>query len=194
MAVRMRMRWDGVTSEQYDQVRELVGWERDRPRGGVLHEAWFDGDQLNVCDIWESAEDFENFVQQRLMPGVAQVGVAGQPHVEILPVYHWQLEKPAIAGAVVEEDAALPLGVYQALEAKVGWREVPPIGGISHVAAVDGDVVHTVTVWESRADHDAFAERRIGPAAAELGFPAPEDEPVFVPLHALFDAAGVLAS
>jgi heme-degrading monooxygenase HmoA len=194
MAISMRMRWDGVTEEQYDQVRDQVGWERDRPTGGILHEAWFVGEQLNVCDVWESAEAFGAFVEERLMPGVAAVGVSGEPVVVILPAYHWQLEKPLVPGAVVEEDEG-PLEAYRALEARVGWRQVPPIGGISHVAAVDGDVVRTVTVWESRADHDAFVADRVAPAAAALGFPTPDEvDPPFHPLHALFDAAGALLS
>ena len=194
MAIVMRMRWDGVTEDQYEQVRQVVGWERDRATGGILHEAWFEGDQLNACDVWAREEDFQAFVAHRLMPGVAQVGVSGQPVVQILPAYHYQLAEPATPGAVVEEDES-PLDGYQALEAQVRWRDVPPIGGISHVAAVDGDLVRTVTVWESPADHDAFMADRVGPAAAQLGIPTPpEAETAFRPLHAFFDAAGALAT
>ena len=195
MAIVMRMRWDGVSEDQYEQVRKVVAWEQDRPTGGILHEAWFEGDQLNVCDVWESAEDFQAFVAQRLMPGAAEVGVSGQPSVQILPAYNCQLAKPATPGAVVEEDEA-PVDGYKALEAAVQWRAVPPIGGISHVAAVDGDVIRAVSVWESQADHDAFYADRVGPAVAQLGIPAPPPEPdqAFHPLHALFDAAGVLTA
>lgn len=190
MAIVMRLRWDGVSPEQYDQVREAAGWERDRPTGGILHEAWFAGDQLNVCDVWESADTFNAFVENRLMPAVAQVGVGGQPQVEIMPAYNWQLATAPGAGAVVEADE-LPAEPYQALEAKVGWRELPPVGGISHVAAIDGDVAKMVTVWESPAAMEAFSRDRIGPAAAALGFPA-LPAPELYPLHALFDAAGQL--
>jgi hypothetical protein len=191
MAITMRMTWDGVTPEQYDQVRDLVGWERDRPTGGIVHEAWFIGDQLNVCDVWETVEDFEAFVQQRLMPGVATTGIADQPNVQILPLYNYQLAQLPGTGAVVEEDE-LPVDAYQALEAKVGWREVPPVGGVSHIATIDGPVARTVTVWESPAALEAFAADRIRPAAQDLGFPDPEEQATLHPLHALFDSAGVL--
>ncbi len=189
MAIRMRMRWDGVTPDQYDQVRGIVAWETEYPTGGMLHEVWFEGDQLNVCDIWETAEAFNSFVETRLMPGVAQVGIQGQPSVEILPVYNWQLEKPFIPGAVVEEDEG-PADSYMALEAEVKWRVEPPIGGISHVAVVDGDLVRSVSVWESQDDHDNFVANRIGPAAEALGATAAPEPPNFHPLHALFHPEG----
>jgi hypothetical protein len=37
--------------------------------------------------VWDSAEDFQRFVDDRLMPGVQQVGIQGQPQVEILPAH-----------------------------------------------------------------------------------------------------------
>jgi hypothetical protein len=192
MAIVMRMRWDGVTPEQYDQVWEIAGWERDAPTGALLHQSWFVGDQLNVCDVWDTADDFNAFVGGRLMPAVAQVGMVGQPNVEVLPAYNWQFALAAGPGAVVEEDS-IPAGPYQALEAKVGWREVPPTGGISHIATIDGDMAKLVSVWEDPAALETFANERIGPAAAALGFPPPEEGDVFYPLHNLFAVAGVPA-
>jgi hypothetical protein len=191
MAITMRMRWDGVTPDQYDQVRKLVNWEEEKAPGGLLHEAWFVGDQLNVCDVWESAEQFNAFVEQRLMPGVAQAGItSGPPDVRILPLYNYQLAETPGTGAVVDEDQ-LPVEVYQAMEAKVGWRQVPPIGGVSHVAAFDDNgLAHLVSVWQSPAALETFAADRLSPAAAELGFPAQEPEGDVHPLHALFDPSG----
>jgi hypothetical protein len=87
MAVVMQMRWAGVTPQQYDQVRDAVGWETDVPAGGISHVAWFEDDDLHVVDAWESPDQFQAFVDQRLMPGVAQVGVQGQPEVTIQPAH-----------------------------------------------------------------------------------------------------------
>jgi hypothetical protein len=195
MAVMMQMRWDGVTPEQYEQARETVGWERDVAKGGILHIAWFTGDGIRVCDVWDTADDFTAFVEQRLMPGVAQVGIAGTPDVEIRPLYNHQLERSAPAGAVVEQED-IPVEAYRALETKVRWREEPPVGGICHIAAIDGPSVHTVSVWDSAASCRAFGEQRVGPAAAELGFPDPDAEGQaadLLPLHRLFDATGTVA-
>jgi len=74
-----------VTAEQYDQVREVVGWERDVPPGALFHVAAFDAHGAHAADLWETAEEFQRFVDQRLMPGVAQVGLAGQPQIELIP-------------------------------------------------------------------------------------------------------------
>jgi hypothetical protein len=83
VAVVMNMRWQGVTRAQYDRTLELVKWETDTPAGAKYHVASFDDDGLRVTDVWESADDFNRFVETRLMPGVQEAGIAGEPHVEI---------------------------------------------------------------------------------------------------------------
>jgi hypothetical protein len=75
----MVMRWDGVTPAQYDAVRAAVDWEGNPPTGGQA---------LRVADVWESGEDFQHFVHGRLMAGVAQAGIQGEPQVELAPVHH----------------------------------------------------------------------------------------------------------
>src|SRR3954466_14011315 len=87
MAVAMLMRWNGVTPEQYDQAKAIVGWEQNPAPGGIFHIAGFDEHGLHCADVWESADAFNAFVVDRLMPGVQQVGIQGQPEVEIVPVH-----------------------------------------------------------------------------------------------------------
>ena len=82
----MLMRWAGVTPEQYEEAREVINWEGDLPDGALLHLAGFDGDDLRVTDVWESQEQFERFVGERLMPGVKQIGIEGEPEVHFYPV------------------------------------------------------------------------------------------------------------
>jgi len=83
MATIMKMRWEGVTPEQYDEARKTVGWESNVPKGAIHHVAWFTDGGINVIDVWESAQDFNDFVEKRLMPGVQQVGIQGEPNVEL---------------------------------------------------------------------------------------------------------------
>jgi hypothetical protein len=83
MATVMVMHWPEVSREQYEQVRELVGWERDVPDGARLHVSWLASDGFHVLDVWDSPSQFQNFVATRLMPGVQQVGVQGEPRVEL---------------------------------------------------------------------------------------------------------------
>ena len=86
MQTVMSMRWTGVTPEQYEEARSVINWEGDVPEGAVLHVAGFDGDDLRVTDVWESEEQFQRFVEERLMPGVQQIGIAGEPEVHFYPV------------------------------------------------------------------------------------------------------------
>lgn len=87
MAIMMIMSWPGVSLEQYEQVKGIVAWEEEKPVGGVLHLTAHDGNGLRITDVWDSAENFQAFVNDRLMPGVAQVGLAGEPQVEVYPLH-----------------------------------------------------------------------------------------------------------
>lgn len=87
MKIVMNLQWDGVTPDQYEAVRNIAGWEVNIPIGGILHVASFSDAGLRVTDVWESADDFNRFVNDRLMPSVAQVGISTQPRVEITPIH-----------------------------------------------------------------------------------------------------------
>lgn len=87
MSVTMIMRWPGVTSEQYDRVCALAETVDNPPPGLMCHIAAFDDAGLRVTDVWESAEDFQRYAEQRLMPAVGQVGLSGEPSVEICGVH-----------------------------------------------------------------------------------------------------------
>ena len=86
MRIMMSMKWDGLSLDQYEEIRQLANWEGDLPNGAVFHVAGEFDNALRVTDIWESA-DFNHFVQNRLMPAVAKVGIESQPPVDVFPVY-----------------------------------------------------------------------------------------------------------
>ena len=91
MATAMVMRFEGITPEIYEEAREKIGWERDPADGGLLHVAWFEDGALHVVDVWESAEHFERFTQDRLGPGLAELGVTHQPEVSFHEIHRvWQ--------------------------------------------------------------------------------------------------------
>jgi hypothetical protein len=87
MRIAMFFKWDGVTLDQYEQVREKVDWENNVAEGAVLHICSHDGNALRITDVWESAEDFNNFVNDRLMPATTALGITTQPQVEIYPLH-----------------------------------------------------------------------------------------------------------
>jgi hypothetical protein len=79
----MRMRWEGATPENYDAMADKLDWEKNPPDGGVQHVAWFDGTGMNIVDVWESEEKFNAFIQGQVMPAVQELGIPGQPEVQI---------------------------------------------------------------------------------------------------------------
>jgi len=87
MRVEVLLSWSGVTPEKYEQIRKAVNWEKDTPKGAVLHLAAFNKDGCQVTDIWESEADFNNFVKNRLYPQVTKAGIKNEPRVEIIPVH-----------------------------------------------------------------------------------------------------------
>jgi hypothetical protein len=78
----MQMKWPEITPEEYDRAREAVDWEGDVPAGAIFHVSWFE-DGLRVIDVWESAEDFNRFANDRLMPKLQELGIGStQPDVQ----------------------------------------------------------------------------------------------------------------
>ena len=81
------MHWAGATREVYEQLRGSVNWAEMRPNGANLHISSFDeSGGLHVVDHWDSAEQFQAFVQEQIAPAAAAAGVTGQPEVSIYPV------------------------------------------------------------------------------------------------------------
>jgi hypothetical protein len=81
------LEWAGFTGAQYDAVRSIVGFEREDAPGGLFHVAAIDEHGIHVTDVWETEEDFQSYFTNKLMPAFAQIGVTGQPEVEIIPVH-----------------------------------------------------------------------------------------------------------
>jgi hypothetical protein len=79
--------WDGITPDQYDQLRERVGWDRDVPAGMNYHVASFDNGTLRMTDVWDSEEQFMAFARGRIAPGLAGLGISGMPESIIVPAH-----------------------------------------------------------------------------------------------------------
>ena len=76
MAVLTRMQWAGVTPQDYDEACHVVNWEGRPPVGNVFHLAWFADGGLNVVDVWDFPEDFEDFEVFRMRVLEGQAGKA----------------------------------------------------------------------------------------------------------------------
>jgi hypothetical protein len=76
-----------ATSENYEKVNEKIG--DATPEGLILHAVSdLGGDRWKLVDIWESAEAFQNFVQNKLIPAIAEVDpdAPQAPEPEILEI------------------------------------------------------------------------------------------------------------
>jgi len=76
------MHWPEVSKEEYERARRQVNWEGNVPQGTRFHVTWFADDGFHVVDLWDSREDFERFVERRLMPAVKEIGIRGEPRVQ----------------------------------------------------------------------------------------------------------------
>jgi ketosteroid isomerase-like protein len=87
MAVIAEVTLRGVSREQYDAVRERVGWLAQVPEGGLAHLTWWDGQDCRNVDSWESEAAFAAFGEQRLGPALAALGIEVAPEVIFHPAH-----------------------------------------------------------------------------------------------------------
>ena len=61
---------NGITKDLYENARKEVSWEGNPPPGIIFHAASFDdlGNNICVADIWESEDQWNNFLNTRLKP------------------------------------------------------------------------------------------------------------------------------
>ena len=91
----MQMFWEGIKQDQYDKLLTAVNWEENIPKGAIFHTAAFDKRGIHVVDLWDSTEEFNSFVEKRLMPEVKKMGITDMPQVDtctsystFVPEYH----------------------------------------------------------------------------------------------------------
>jgi hypothetical protein len=80
-----------ATPENYEAVNEKIG--DGTPEGLILHTVSdLGGDKWKLVDVWESAENFQSFVQNQLIPAIAEVDpdAPQAPEPEILEVHDLQ--------------------------------------------------------------------------------------------------------
>jgi hypothetical protein len=97
MAQILKMRWEGVTPDQYDTLRSMTRLESDTPEGLIFHTAWFRDDGIVVMDVWEASAQFDDFMQGRLAPAIEQIGLEGQPELKWIDAHAYF--NPAVPAA-----------------------------------------------------------------------------------------------
>ena len=101
MSVAVYMRWPNIDVDASERIRDHVRWEENLPEGALFHVASPDGDALRVFDIWESAEQFDTFVQSRILPALQELGIETDPEVYPCEVHRMFAPKGIESGAGV---------------------------------------------------------------------------------------------
>jgi hypothetical protein len=76
-----------ATAEHYEAVNQKIG--DAVPEGLILHTVSdLGGDKWKLVDVWESPENFQSFVQNQLIPAIAEVDpdAPQAPEPEVLEV------------------------------------------------------------------------------------------------------------
>jgi hypothetical protein len=70
MAVLVTQELHGVSQEMYDGVNEKINAVAGPPAGLIVHTSGPADGGWRIVDVWESAEDFERFREERIRPAV----------------------------------------------------------------------------------------------------------------------------
>jgi hypothetical protein len=89
MAIALVMEFTGGAQEQYDKVMDTLGLKGPEtwPRGIILHVAGPTTRGWEVVDVWESREQFDRFVTERLARATQEAGLP-QPQPQEFPVHN----------------------------------------------------------------------------------------------------------
>lgn len=89
MAVALLIEFPGVTQQQYDKVQDTLGLKGPEtwPSGMILHVAGPTAKGWQVLDVWESREQFDRFVTERLARAVREAGMP-EPRPLEFPVHN----------------------------------------------------------------------------------------------------------
>jgi len=63
------------STTNYDTVAARLDTKNNPPAGGIFHTAGFDDEKgvFRIFDVWETKEDAQRFIDERLMPVVGEL-------------------------------------------------------------------------------------------------------------------------
>jgi hypothetical protein len=77
MPVGIGIKFPKGDQEQYDKLIENMGVQDEPPEGLVFHCAGPLDEGWSVMDVWESREQFDKFMEERVQPAAEEAGVEG---------------------------------------------------------------------------------------------------------------------
>jgi hypothetical protein len=181
MAVAFILDFPGGTRDQYDQVMAKMDLGGKLPPGALFHAAGSFEGGWRVIDVWEDAETFARFRDEKIMPYTQEVGLQ-PPQARSVEVDE---RKPGSgADAVLVQVVHMPgmdaHSFHAADDRILGPEHKPPPNCTFHVNGPDGDGWCVVDAWDSADARDRFLEERVRPAMADAPLQGP---PVIEDLH-----------
>jgi len=110
MAVAMFMHWPGVTAGEYDALMARLGLDASPAAGGILHLATVGEDGLEICDVWQTEQAFNGFLEQRLLPVARELDLPGEPEIRLQPLHNLYAADPDMIDRIgaISVPAAVP--------------------------------------------------------------------------------------
>ena len=109
MAVTLTMRVPELRSERYDRAVGELELDANPPAGLILHVASVAVGGIDVCEIWQTPQAAESFVEHRLQEALDRHGVKEKLSFQIEPLHNLfvpELDMVALIGC-----SSLPGGI-----------------------------------------------------------------------------------
>ena len=113
MAVVLFMRVPELSLERYDLMMAELELDANPPPGSILHIATEAVGSVNVCEVWQTREAAESFVERRLREAVAAQGVKDPLSYRIEPLHN--LFAPDMDMIYRIGGSSLPVGAVQSM-------------------------------------------------------------------------------
>lgn len=75
MPIGLIIEWPGATQQQYDDLMDQLDFRGVLPPGELLHAAGPIPGGWRIIDIWETRQDFDRLVTEKLGDALQSVGV-----------------------------------------------------------------------------------------------------------------------
>ena len=53
-------------------------------------------DGVEMCDVWQTEQAFNGFLEQRMLPVIGELGIAGEPEISVVPLHNLYAGDPDI--------------------------------------------------------------------------------------------------
>lgn len=73
MSVGIIMEFDGFSVDTYEAVRDRINWPESWPEGISLHVAGPTSDGMRLVEIWESRQQYDDWMQNTIQPALENV-------------------------------------------------------------------------------------------------------------------------